>query len=108
MICAAVCLLLSAENFAEGAALFKIDPTLVKKPFDSTKVDLPGSQVFFLTNYLMPTFEELARVAPEVGNQALATGCTNLAKWTELQQDCITTLEASAEALRKPEPTPTA
>jgi hypothetical protein len=88
-----------AENCAEGDALGRIDPKLVMKPFDRTKLDLPGSQVFFLSSYLIPTFQQLARIAPKISNQALATGSANLAKWSELQQRGITTLEAAAQAL---------
>jgi hypothetical protein len=91
----------AAENCAEGDLLGKIDRKLVQKPFDRNQLDLPASQVFFLGTYLIPSFEQLARVAPKVSNQALATGRANLAKWSKLQQQGIKSLEATAKALRK-------
>jgi hypothetical protein len=96
-----------AENWAEGDRMRALGMTVLKH-CDRQQADLPASQIFFLERYLLPTFEQLARVMPEVGQQALAIGLANKVKWAKLQQKGVKALEAVAKALHGPEPTPAA
>lgn len=80
----------STENKDEGDRLRAYSPykdgTPLPEQFDRAHIDVPKSQVFFLTRFLLPTFQALALVMPKVGEAALKHGKANLAKWQAWQE----------------------
>lgn len=91
----------STENKDEGDRLKAFKPysegTPLPEHLDRAHTDVPKSQVFFLTRFLIPTFQALSLVMPKVGAAALKHGKANLAKWQAWQEKGV---KSVAECLK--------